>query len=435
MNPLAESLNGTLEPTVAGRLLSNTGRRLFFPKGIVAQSAEAKQKATRFNATAGMAYQEGVPLILPRAAALTGHFHPSESVAYAPTSGIKELRRRWKEELVAKNPSLHGVEISEPLVTAGLTNGIVHIAELFVDPGDAVVMPDMFWGNYRLIFEHRKEGRIETFPFFSENDGFNLEGFSLSLEAAAAERKKVILLLNFPNNPTGYAPTATEVAGIVDRLKKVADSGVDILVIADDAYFGLFFEPEVAKESIFGALSTAHERILAFKVDGATKEDFAWGLRVGFLTFANPGFNEAQIDALQQKLIGSIRAIVSNSSNLSQNLVLKVMNDPAYNEQKEKARTVLEERYRTIKAWLAEKAPLHKDSPLEPLPFNSGYFMSFRCRGIDAEALRLALLERGIGTISIAGNYLRVAFASVDREALPTLYDEIFATAEELAQP
>jgi aspartate/methionine/tyrosine aminotransferase len=435
MNPLAEKLNKSLEPSVVGRLLSDTGRRLFFPKGIVAQSAEAKSKAHRFNATAGMAYREGVPLILPGTAALTHHFHPSESVAYAPTPGVAALRARWKEEMVKKNPSLKGKTTSTPLVTSGLTNGIVHVAELFVGAGDPVVMPDMFWGNYRLIFEHRKEARIETFPFFSREGGFNLEGFSVSLEAAAAERNKVVLLLNFPNNPTGYSPTEAESAGIVDRIKKVADTGVDVLVISDDAYFGLFFEPEVARESIFAPLADAHERILAVKVDGATKEDFAWGLRVGFLTFAGAGIDAAGIDALEQKFIGSLRAVVSNSSNLSQNLLLKVMNEPTYQDQKQKARGVLEERYRRIKEWLAEKDPLHRDSPLQPLPFNSGYFMSFRCRGVDAETLRLELLERGIGTISIGSEYLRVAFAAVDKENLPELFDEIYAAAEELVQP
>lgn len=435
MNPLAEKLNKSLEPSVVGRLLSETGRRLFFPKGIVAQTAEAKSKAHRFNATAGMAYQEGVPLILPGAAALTHHFHPSESVAYAPTPGVAELRSRWKEEMVKKNPSLRGKSTSTPLVTSGLTNGIVHVAELFVDAGDPVVMPDMFWGNYRLIFEHRKEARIETFPFFSAEGGFNLEGFSVSLKAAAAERNKLVLLLNFPNNPTGYSPTKTEVEGIVERLTKVADTGVDILVISDDAYFGLFFEPEVSTESVFASLADAHERILAIKVDGATKEDFAWGLRVGFLTFASPSLDAEGITALEQKFIGSLRAIVSNSSNLSQHLLLKVMSEPSYQDQKEKARSVLEERYQTIKGWLADKEPLHNNSPLLPLPFNSGYFMAFRCRGVDAEQLRLELLERGIGTISIGSEYLRVAFAAVDKESLPELFDEIYAAAEELVQP
>ncbi len=429
MDPLAESLNASLEGTVAHRLLSPTGRRLFFPKGIVAQSAEAKERAHRFNATAGMAYRHGAPMILPAAASVSAAFSPAESVAYAPTPGVAALRSRWKEEMVKKNPSLAGVRTSTPLVTAGLTNGIVHLAELFVDAGDPVVMPDMFWGNYRLILEHRKEARIMTFPFFSDEAGFNVKGFDSACREAAAVRGKVVILLNFPNNPTGYTPTETEARAVLERLTALADDGTDILVVADDAYFGLFFEPGLQTESIFAPLSTAHERILAAKVDGATKEDFAWGLRVGFLTYASPGLGDDAINALEQKTIGSLRAVVSNTSNLSQHMLLKIMDDPAYERQKQDARTILEGRYRALKATLESRRSDSPDSPLTVLPFNSGYFMSFDCGEVDAEALRQALLDRGIGTISIAGRYLRVAFAAVEEESIGELIDEIYDAA------
>ncbi|MGI6438041.1 MAG: hypothetical protein ACOX0D_08445 [Sphaerochaeta sp.] len=41
----------------------------------------------------------------------------------------------------------------------------------------------------------------------------------------------------------------------------LAEKGMVLNVIADDAYFGLFFEDDVAKESIFAKLCAAHERI------------------------------------------------------------------------------------------------------------------------------------------------------------------------------
>ncbi|MFP4067388.1 MAG: aminotransferase class I/II-fold pyridoxal phosphate-dependent enzyme [Spirochaetaceae bacterium] len=432
MNPIAESLNTTLDKTVVGRLLSETGRRLFFPKGIVAQSAEAKERAHKFNATAGLAYSGGEPLILPATAALTEHFTPSESVAYAPTPGVAALRARWKEEMIKKNPSLEGMKTSTPLVTSGLTNGIVHLAELFVDAGDPVVTPDLFWGNYRLILEHRKEARLVTFPFFGDAGGFDVDGFATACKEAAGSRGKVIVILNFPNNPSGYTPTAREGRAIVERLTALADEGTDILVITDDAYFGLFFEADLQTESIFAPLARAHERILAAKVDGATKEDFAWGLRVGFLTYASRSLDDEALNALEQKTIGSLRAVVSNTSNLSQHLLLKVMDDPAYYRQKEDARAVLEQRYRTLKKKLAEKQSQQPDSPLTVLPFNSGYFMAFDCGSINAEELRQALLERGVGTISIGDRYLRVAFASVEEESIPELIDDVYDAAANL---
>ncbi|MCI2127969.1 MAG: aminotransferase class I/II, partial [Sphaerochaeta sp.] len=64
MQALAMELNKTLEGTVASDFLSDVGKRIYFPKGIVAQSAEAKTKATLYNATIGMATKDGQPMYL-----------------------------------------------------------------------------------------------------------------------------------------------------------------------------------------------------------------------------------------------------------------------------------------------------------------------------------------------------------------------------------
>ncbi|MFW5729172.1 MAG: aminotransferase, partial [Spirochaetota bacterium] len=69
---------------------------------------------------------------------------------------------------------------------------------------------------------------------------------------------------------------------------------------------------------------------------------------------------------------------------------------------------------------------------LTPLPFNSGYFMTFACEGIDAEALRQALLDRGIGTIAVGSAYLRVAYATVEEEQLEAFFSELYETARTL---
>jgi len=56
MNPLAVELNEMLSqsnPYVL-EILSDLGKNLFFPKGILTQSAEAKEKAHKFNATIGI---------------------------------------------------------------------------------------------------------------------------------------------------------------------------------------------------------------------------------------------------------------------------------------------------------------------------------------------------------------------------------------------
>ena len=72
------------------------------------------------------------------------------------------------------------------------------------------------------------------------------------------EERKKIVLLNFPNNPTGYTPTEQEMAEIRDALKEAAEKGNKIVVIVDDAYFGLVYKKGIYTQSIFAELSHFH---------------------------------------------------------------------------------------------------------------------------------------------------------------------------------
>ena len=62
MHELAVRLNETLKDTCAYDLLSDYGLRMYVPKGIIVQSAEAKQKATKYNATIGVALENGTAM-------------------------------------------------------------------------------------------------------------------------------------------------------------------------------------------------------------------------------------------------------------------------------------------------------------------------------------------------------------------------------------
>ena len=428
MNPLAQELNTILTGSVAEALLSDLGRRLFFPKGIVAQSAEAKKHATTANATIGIATRGGSPVFLPAIRMLVPGLAPDEIFPYAPTQGVEKLREIWKKEIVRKNPDIGAATFSLPLVVPGLTSGISTLADMFADKGDTLILPDLHWDNYPLIFETRRETSLLTFPFYGAEGGFNVEGLRAAL-AKVAPTKKVILLLNFPNNPTGYSLTRAEADAVVGLLRDVAAGGARCLVITDDAYFGLFYEKETYPQSLFARLCSLHENLLAAKVDGSTKEDLTWGFRTGFITLGAKGLTPEHYDALIRKLMGAVRSTVSNSSVLAQNLILRAMEDPHRDQQKKDAADLLRARYEKVKDILVGK----KSDAIEPLPFNSGYFMSFKLHRGKAEDLRKALLGEGIGTIAIDERCLRVAFSSVDLEKLPALYDAIYAAAEKLS--
>ncbi|MDR1420442.1 MAG: aminotransferase class I/II-fold pyridoxal phosphate-dependent enzyme [Treponema sp.] len=437
MNHLALELNSVLDGTVAGRLLSNLGRRLYFPRGIIAQSAEAKKSAHTADATIGMAYSGGTPLIFSVIAENMPGLSPSEAVAYAPTAGVEKARTVWKELIIQKNPSLDPGGISLPVVVPGLTAGLSYTADLFVSKGGRVLASDPCWDNYELIFGVRRGAELAGIPFFANPEadgpgsGLDMDAIEKALAQAAASGS-VRVIFNFPNNPSGYSPTRAEARALAALVHKTAEGGADVLVICDDAYFGLFYEEDIIQESLFGRFASLHERVLAVKIDGPIKEDYTWGLRTGFLTFGSKGLDGGHYDALIRKLTGAIRSSVSSSNTPAQFLMLKTAEDSRTPGEKERYRSLMRSRYNRVKAIVGENA----DHPvLIPLPFNSGYFMSFFCRGVNAETLRRHLLSaHGIGTIALGERYLRIAFSSIDEEKIPDIYRTIYRAAEKLSK-
>ena len=227
MNPLAQELNEIIkkENTHIYDMLSEVGKNLYFPKGILSQSAEAKEKAYLFNATIGMATENKHTMFLPSIMDHISHLKPEEAVSYAPAFGIMPLRKAWREALIEKNPSLAKKHMSLPLVTHAITHGLSIVADMWVDPGDIMIFPDKMWGNYNMIFNVRRGAKIVQYDLFNHEGAFNIKGFETCLRSEAEKRGKLIVVLNFPNNPTGYTISQTEGEKIATLLTDLARQG------------------------------------------------------------------------------------------------------------------------------------------------------------------------------------------------------------------
>ncbi len=433
MNPLAKELNDQLaqhSPHVL-EMLSDLGKNLFFPKGILTQSAEAKEKAHKFNATIGIATENGGPMYLQCIQEKLAAFDPKDIYPYAPPAGKPELRALWREKMLRENPSQQGKHFSNPVVTNALTHGLSIVGDMFVDPGDHLVLPDMLWGNYNLTFATRNKAILRKHPTFTVSGGYNVPAFKAELKNTAAEKGKAVVLLNFPNNPSGYTPTVAEGDALVAAIKEVAEGGCNVVAITDDAYFGLFYEDSM-QESLFGKLANLHPRILAIKLDGATKEEFVWGFRTGFITFADGnGYENAPVmNALEKKTMGIIRAVISNCPHPSQTFVIEGLRSPEFARQKEEKFQVMKGRARQVKKVL--DAGKYSDA-WDYYPFNSGYFMCLKLKSVDAEKLRVHLLDKyGVGTISINKTDLRIAFSCIAEKDIQELFDIIYKAVHDL---
>ena len=430
MNPQAEELNKVMREKypVVFDLLSDKGKNIFFPKkGILGQTADAK--GTKINATIGAAVEDnGSPMRL-ESIAQNVKLDPSMVFPYAPSYGRPDIRARWKSMMYEKNPSLGSKLLSLPLVTNALTHGVSMAGYMFVNDGDKVIVPDLFWGNYNLILNHAYGAELQKYKLFKGNQ-LDLDAFKASLEEGGIGKK--ILILNFPNNPTGYSPTAEETKAMTQIIKESAEKGNKIVVFSDDAYFGLVYEEGIETESIFTSICDLHENVLAVKIDGPTKEDYVWGFRVGFMTYGIKGGDADLYSSLEAKTAGAVRGNISNAANISQSLLLKAFEDAAYNEQKEAKFKIMNERYEAVKKALVDD---RYSEYFTALPFNSGYFMCVQlAEGLDGELIRKILIEKyGIGIINLS-NVIRVAFSAVAAADVKELFDGIYNACKDSKQ-
>ena len=422
MNKLAQDLNQTLGS--AAEFLSQEGKRMYFPYGgILGQGAEAK--GCDINATIGMAFEEdGSPLVMK----CFGDNLKLDKKAflYAGSFGLPKLREQWKAMELKKNPSLKGVTFSSPVVTNALTHGIRIVAELFADKADELVCPDLFWDNYELIFQEAVGCKTRHFNTFRKG-AFDADAMKAALLAPG---QKKILILNFPNNPTGYTATVADAKRIVAAVKAAAKQGKKVVVVCDDAYFGLVYERGIHGESLFAEFATLDKNVLAVKLDGTTKEDYVWGLRVGFISFAFKGATAEQLKALEAKAAGNVRSCISNCSSIGQHLAIAAFADKGYQKQKKEKYAVLKARYQEIRKILKAHPEYAKN--FEAMPFNSGYFMCVKPLGVDAEAVRKQLIAKySTGTIMLSG-LIRLAFSTIPKTKLAKLFANVNAAIADL---
>jgi aspartate/methionine/tyrosine aminotransferase len=391
--------------------LSGLGRRLFYPRGVPAQAREAKH--TRINATIGQ-LTDGhggampLPAMWPPALANSGELTAEEVFLYAAQGGNPELRNAWDAYLRSKaggTPS----PMSLPMVTCGLTHGLSTVADMFVDPGTQVLVPSPGWGNYQAIFGIRRGARMV--PYKVMNGGvFDPAGLA---HALANLTGPAVLVLNLPSNPIGYTPTIEQGARLVDTIHAHPHP---LVVVCDDAYLGMLWEDGLVPHSLFHDLAKGSpEHILAVKVDGATKELFFFGGRVGFLTF---GTEAAASEVLEEKAKAISRATISSTPAPSQALVLKALLDPELPVQRAAILGDLQRRYHALKAALSAAGLAH-------WPFNSAFFALVDAHG-EPEALRRTLLGDGVGVVSVPeAGAIRIVYGSTPLDQLGELVEAI----------
>ena len=401
---------------------SKLGENIILPQDVLIQSKETAAVAGAINATIGIATINKKAMSLPSINKVLTELNNSEYLPYSPTPGLPKMRELWKEKILADNPKINKDFLSLPMVTTGITQGIDIAANLFSESGDALLLPNLFWQNYAQIYTIKLGNKIYKYNQFDENNEFSITNFKETLYSIKED--KISLILNFPNNPTGYTPSDVELNSLVDIISTYAkeNKNKQLIIVSDDAYFGLFFEKNHKTPTLSATYKLAeNENCLIIKLDGITKEYYSWGLRIGFITYYTK--NDELRQLLLEKTQGFLRSTTSSPSNLSQQIALRLLDNKKALEEKEINDKIIEERYNELKQAISVE---QLDSLVRILPFNSGYFFTIKLpSNINAHEFRLKFLnEYKYGVYSIDDEHIRIAFSCLDKELIPELINK-----------
>ena len=398
---------------------SKLGENIILPQDVLIQSKETSVVPNAVNATIGIATDNKKALSLPSINEVIKELSTTDYLPYSPTPGLLKIREVWKEKIFKENSIINPEYLSLPMVTTGITQGIDIVANLFSEKDDALLLPNLFWQNYAQIFTIKLGNNIYKYNQFDNENNFNLSDFKHTLYNI--KENKISIILNFPNNPTGYTPSTEELTQLVSIIDVFAkeNPNKNLIIISDDAYFGLFFEENHKTPTLSATYRLAdNNNCLVVKLDGITKEYYGWGLRVGFITYYTSDDELRKI--VLEKTQGYLRSTTSSPSNLSQQIALRLLESSQVKQEKTYNDSIIEGRYRILKEAIAK---YNLDDDVTILPFNSGYFFTIKMpEHIDAHKFRLKFLnDYKYGVYSMDDSHIRIAFSCLDKELIPDL--------------
>ena len=191
---------------------------------------------------------------------------------YNPNLGIPELR----EALAAYSARLHGrCTVNNIAVTNSGMNALMLCFQALIAPGDRVVTVTPLWPN---LVEGPKilGAQVAAVPLaFDRQQGWRLD---LDQLLAALTPDTRVLIINSPNNPTGWTLTCAEQQAILERCRARG-----IWILADDAYDRLYYgaTPGAVAPS-FLDIAAPEDRVVS--ANTFSKSWLMTGWRLGWIT-------------------------------------------------------------------------------------------------------------------------------------------------------
>ncbi|HQT47102.1 MAG: aspartate aminotransferase [Acidocella sp. 20-63-7] len=187
---------------------------------------------------------------------------------YPPLAGNEALRAAVVDKY--RREQKLEVAAQDVLITNGGKQAIFNVVMAVIDAGDEVIIPAPAWAGYEQTVQFA--GGVPVFVPCPQKSGFVLQPGAL--EAAITPRTR-LLLLNYPNNPSGAACDAAALHGIAEVLRRHPQ----IWVLSDDIYEHLLFDG-FTYVTLAAVAPDLAERVVT--MTGVSKSYAMTGWRIGF---------------------------------------------------------------------------------------------------------------------------------------------------------
>lgn len=378
---------------------------------IFALNAEAQRRARAgesvVNATLGALMEDdGTLAVMPAVIDAFQRVPLKKAAAYAPIAGDAEFLRAVVRDLYVEGPL---VQESIAVATAGGTGALHHAVTNFLEPGDALLTTDFFWGPYQTIATETRR-RVETFATFDASGRFHVAAFEAALDRQVRDQGRALVFLNTPcHNPTGYSLDDAEWSAVADVVRSAAQKGPVALLI-DFAYarFG-----SKASQGWTRHVARIMDPAVVLVAWSASKSFAQYGARVGALVATHPDQDERV--RIQNALAFSCRGTWSNCNHLGLLAITDLLSEPAQRAKADLERAhlvaLLDERVRVFNREAA-------DAKLRHPRYEGGFFVSVFTP--DADVTARSMREEGVFVVPLSGA-VRVALCSTPARDVPRL--------------
>ena len=199
---------------------------------------------------------------------------------YAHNLGLLELREALAAYTDGLHPGRGAAQWFDRLaVTSGGVNGLMLAAQTLVEAGDEVVVVSPVWPN--LVAQPLIMGaRVTSVPLRVQADGARAGAWVLDMAAlqAAITPATRMLVVNAPNNPTGWTLSADEQRAILAHCRRTGT-----WILADEVYERLYFAGDTANGAAPSFLDVAEPDDRVIVAHSFSKSFLMTGWRLGWL--------------------------------------------------------------------------------------------------------------------------------------------------------